>query len=87
MKRACLLLTSALLYAAAWAQSGGGDFEITRSVIAGGGGASSGGDFAVQGTLGQSQAGESIGGGFLLQGGFWASGTTADLLFASSFEA
>ncbi len=58
------------------AQSGG-NFEMTKSVIAGGGGASSGGDFRIDGTIGQSLAGTtSSGGGFQLTSGFWG-GTAA----------
>lgn len=59
------------------AQSGG-TFEITQSVIAGGGAVSSGGSFSLTGTIGQGAAGtRSTGtppGGSLLavRGGFWA---------------
>lgn len=50
----------------------GGTFEITKSVIAGGGGQSTGGAFTLDGTIGQSIAGtNSTGGTFGLTGGFW----------------
>ncbi len=54
----------------ALAQSGG-DFEITRSTIDGGGGTSSGGGFVLSGTIGQPDAGTLAGGDFTLRGGFW----------------
>lgn len=51
----------------------GGDFTITQSVIAGGGGQNSaGGTFAVDGTIGQSVAGGTITNPpFSLTSGFW----------------
>lgn len=59
----------------AYSQSGG-LFEITKSVIAGGGGNSAGGIFNLDGTTGQCVAGTtSAGGVFALAGGFWAGGT------------
>ncbi|MEO7658844.1 MAG: carboxypeptidase-like regulatory domain-containing protein [Pyrinomonadaceae bacterium] len=57
------------------AQSGG-NFRITKSVIAGGGGTGSGGIFILNGTIGQSVAGTtSMGGAFELGGGFWGIGS------------
>jgi hypothetical protein len=54
----------------------GGNFSVTQSVIASGGGQnSSGGVFSVDATIGQSLAGaNSAGGIFGLRGGFWTSG-------------
>ncbi len=51
----------------------GGDFTITQSVIAGGGGQqSAGGAFSLDGTIGQSVAGGAIGNTpFSLTSGFW----------------
>lgn len=51
----------------------GGDFTITQSVVASGGGQNSaGGTFAVDGTIGQSVAGRAIGNPpFSLTSGFW----------------
>lgn len=51
----------------------GGDFTITQSVVASGGGQNSaGGAFAVDGTIGQSVAGGRIGNTpFFLTSGFW----------------
>ncbi len=60
-----------LMCSIAAAQSGG-NFTITKSVIAGGGGNSAGGVFVVDGTIGQSAAGTtSTGGTFRLSSGFW----------------
>jgi hypothetical protein len=53
------------------AQSGG-QFDLSWSTIAGGGGASSGGQFALNGTIGQPDAGVLTGGNFKLEGGFWS---------------
>lgn len=57
----------------------GGQFAITQSVIASGGGSNSiGGNFIVDGTTGQNLAGTtSTGSGFNLQGGFWTSQASA----------
>ena len=57
-------------------QSGGG-FDLSRNVIAGGGGSSTGsGNLQVDGTAGQAAAGTTMSnGGFSLTGGFWAEGT------------
>jgi len=77
-----------LASAGALAQSAGGDFEITKSTIDGGGGTSTGGDFSLTGTIGQADASPviSTGGDFALAGGFWASAEILDLLFKDSFE-
>jgi hypothetical protein len=66
---ACLIL---LVSSAVRAQSGG-DFTITQSVVAGGGGPSVNGPFEVTGTAGQHDAttATSAGGLFRLDGGFW----------------
>ena len=55
------------------AQSGG-NYNITRSVIAGGGGASSGGNYSENGLVGQSVIGVSNGGQYSVEGGFLVSG-------------
>lgn len=66
-----ITVSLALICSSAAAQSGG-DFEITRSVIAGGGGDTAGGTFGVSGTKGQPKAGTTLtGGSFSLTGGFW----------------
>lgn len=52
----------------------GGDFTISQSVIAGGGGTSVGSPFTVNSTLGQSLAGTvASGGAFNVDSGYWAS--------------
>ncbi|MDM7923114.1 MAG: hypothetical protein QUS14_12510 [Pyrinomonadaceae bacterium] len=74
-----IVLLSAILLALTgltFAQSGG-NFSITKSVIAGGGGSASGGNFSVNGTIGQAVAGgPSTGGSFSLQSGFWSGGSS-----------
>jgi trimeric autotransporter adhesin len=52
------------------AQSGG-NFNITESVIAGGGERSAGGAYDQTSTIGQSALGEAGGGAFSVSGGFW----------------
>lgn len=52
------------------AQSGG-NFNVTRSVVAGGGGASSSGAIRIEGTVGQSAGATSTGGSYSIGGGFW----------------
>ena len=53
------------------AQSGG-SFDLSRNVIAGGGGTSGGGSLQVSGTAGQPAAGTQMSGGTFTQvGGFW----------------
>lgn len=65
----CLMILT--IAAHSYAQSGGG-FDITKSVLAGGGGTSTGGSFSITGTIGQSLAGTtSSGGSFQLTSGFW----------------
>jgi len=57
----------------------GGDFTITQSVIAGGGGQQSvGGTFSLDGTIGQAiaETAPSSGGGFTVRSGFWTSSFT-----------
>ncbi|HNG34733.1 MAG TPA: putative Ig domain-containing protein, partial [Blastocatellia bacterium] len=49
----------------------GGSFNITQSVVAGGGERSTGGSFDQTGTAGQSALGEASGGAFSVSGGFW----------------
>ena len=49
----------------------GSAFELTRFVIASGGGRSSGGAFTITGTIGQPLAATSAGGAFSIRSGFW----------------
>ena len=52
----------------------GGSYNITQSLVPGGGGASASGSLAVTGSIGQPVLGVSSGGSFSLSGGFWAGG-------------
>jgi hypothetical protein len=76
----CLILLTSVL-----AAQSGGQFTITKSVIAGGGGRVAGGVFTVDGTIGQAVAGgPSTGGTFSITSGFWGGGsnsTTVDAPF------
>jgi len=67
-----------VVFASIAAAQSGGPYQITQSVIAGGGGDAAGGAFALTGTLGQSTAGQGASGGsFVLQTGFWAAAPAA----------
>ena len=70
----------------ALAQSAGGDFAITRQVIAGGGASAQGGDFGVAATAAQATAGTSSGGEYTLIGGFHVPVPRGDPLFSDGFE-
>src|SRR5688572_29365206 len=70
-----LLFTSVCLCTSAVIAQSGGQFTITKSVIAGGGGRASGGIFTLDGTIGQPLAGgPSSGATFALTSGFWGGG-------------
>ena len=71
MKRTALSMGLLVSVAGLALAQSGGDFEIIRSTIDGGGGTSSGGDFVLRGTIGQPDAGDLAGGEFVLRGGFW----------------
>jgi hypothetical protein len=81
----CCLGTSA-----AFAQSSGGAFTITKQVIAGGGGEVQGAPYTAVVTIGQALAGTQSGGTFQLIGGFHAPAValppTDDAVFKDSFE-
>ena len=91
MRRTVILVLATLVFlvsAVALAQSSGGDFEIIKNTIDGGGGMSQGGDFTLTGTIGQPDAGNKVlsGENFSLSGGFWANATIFDEIFKDSFE-
>lgn len=67
------------------AQVGGG-YDLSFSVVAGGGGFSSGGTYEVRGTAGQGAAGVSSGGTFTLESGFWNGDRTLTPVEISGFE-
>ena len=69
---------------AALAQSSGGQFGITHSVIAPAQ-TVSGGSFSLSGTAGQAVASNTAAGSFQLVGGFSAASIT-DRIFANGFE-
>ncbi len=84
-----ITLVLAATAAAAGAQSGG-DYAITRSLIAGGGGTALSTDFRMAASAGQGLTGAANGGDYSLRGGFWQApvGTsTADAIYADGFEA
>ena len=56
----------------------GGDYELSRTTIDGGGGTSIGGPYTLTGTIGQPDAGWSSGGNYELLGGFWGPICTVD---------
>lgn len=78
----------ALLAGFAVAQSGG-DFAVSKSVVAGGSADATGGAFHGAATTGQHDAGTMGGGSFSVQGGYWAgcAATAADTIFRNGFEA
>lgn len=81
----CWALAAAIA-GSALAQSAGGDFAITREVIAGGGGSAQGGDFGVAATAAQPATGVSSGGDFTVRGGFHVPVARGDPLFSDGFE-
>jgi hypothetical protein len=72
----------------ATAQSTGGDFALTRSVVAGGGRAAEAGPFRAASTLAQPALGTASGGDFVLSGGFHVPTGIAPggPIFADGFE-
>ncbi len=88
MKARILVFCMALASTPVLAQSSGGSFTLEKHTIDSGGGTSTGGSYSLQGTIGQPDAGRLEGGSYVIEGGFWASasGQTADLVFADSYE-
>ena len=86
--RAVLSVGLAWVTGVALAQSAGGDFRVTKSVVAGGSATASGGAFRSSATAGQHDAGTAQGGAFSVQGGFWPATGAAqgDTIFRSGFE-
>ncbi len=73
LRAACALFLLVLVAAPAIPAQSGGSYQITSSVIAGGGGDSSGGSFSLSATIGQAVTAISNGAAYVLSGGFWAS--------------
>ena len=69
----------------ALAQSSGGDFTITRQVVAGGGSAASGDGFTAVATPGQLSVDPATGGRFVVRSGFHVP-ADVDSLFSDGFE-
>ena len=76
----------ATICGAALAQSAGGEFAVTRSVVAGGTARSSGGGFTLTATAGQPEAGTMTGTGFRVTGGFWPQAVAPAQIFRNGFE-
>jgi hypothetical protein len=69
--RIALVLACLLLAQSALAQSGGG-YQVSSSVIAGGGETSAAGNYSISGTIGQPLAGGPLSGGsYVVKVGFW----------------
>jgi hypothetical protein len=71
------------------AQSSGGQFTISASVIAGGGSPISGGSYQITSTLGQPATAILSSGGYVVVDGFWApvgGVATGDVIFANGFD-
>ncbi len=62
-----------LIVAPVLAQSGGG-YDLSWSIVSGGGGTSSAGTFVLNGVIGQHDAGMMSGGNYSVGGGFWGGG-------------
>ena len=78
-----------LLVATSLAAQSGGDFEIVRSTLDGGGGSSTGGPYELTGTIAQPEADPNVasGGNFSLRGGFYLDGLVDEvLIFKDGFE-
>ena len=78
-----MILSLLILAGVAFAQSGG-DFDLTKSLIGGGGGVSSGAGYYLQGSMGQKAAGQSSAGSYQVTVGFWQENT--DLIYTDEFE-
>ena len=81
---ACLLLALLALPTTIVGQAVGGDFALTRDVVAGGGTHMTSADFAVTATHAQPAVDMQRGGRFSLQGGFHQ--PVDKLIFADGFE-
>jgi hypothetical protein len=68
-------------WSSTYAQAGS-TYDLTRSVIAGGGAmAATGGAYTLAATIGQSEAGSLSGGPYTLAGGFWGGANTGGALY------
>ena len=69
--KAMLLILAALLLPVTPASADGPGYNLSRCVVAGGGGESFGGDYVLKGTAGQAEAGLLSGSDYVLGSGFW----------------
>jgi len=75
----CVLACLVLLVAVPVLAQSGGDYDLSWSTVAGGGGTfSTGGPFSLGGTAGQPDAGLLTGGSYTLGGGFWGGGALSN---------
>ena len=82
-----LVLSTAGAFAAQPSAPRGSDFEITSSVIAGGGVSTAAeGCFVLDATLGQPVVGRASGGDFVLETGFWMQSPRDEHIFSNGFE-
>lgn len=87
----CLFVLLTMLSATSSAGQVGGQFQISKSTIDGGGDRSTGGQFILSGTAGQPDADlqSAAGGAFQISGGFWANGRAVrpiQVIFKDGFE-
>lgn len=83
-----LVLWLTIATPAADAQSGG-DYRITRGLIAGGGGEAGNTDYRVGVSVGQALAGTVSGGDYTLRGGYWQplpGAPAGEAIYADGFE-
>lgn len=76
---------AALLMLCSLPASGGGDLQLARSTVDGGGGAMAGSGYEINATIGQYDASLMSAGAYTLTAGFWARGGS-DLLFKDGYE-
>jgi hypothetical protein len=78
-----LATLAALLAAGAALAQSSASFNLTRHVIAGGGGLSASASYVVQGTIGQAESGPRAlrSGSYSLVGGYWAGPAGYELIF------
>ena len=83
---ACLALVLLVSPATSAPPSQGGEFNLRRATIDGGGEASVAPSYSLRGTIGQPDTGEMAGPDFILRGGFWTPKGPSDSVFKDGFE-
>lgn len=84
MKKGIAWLSLLMASSASGQLAGGGDFDLERAAMVGGGQASSG-SMTMNAVVGQFETGTSSNGPFQLEGGFLAA-DRSDVIFATNFE-